>query len=185
MIENNGTLEITNGNLSSTALYGTINNNSGGLLVINGVNISGKNRSAIYNDGGSVIISDGYITSTATGKPTVASLGRAAIQNINGGNVTITGGTIVGETQQAISNEGTLTIGTPSDGIDTTQPTIIGQTYGVVTIDTFNYYDGTIKGITDAISGTITNQEQNTQIVVGSDVIDGKTYITNHLEENN
>ena len=185
MIENNGTLEITNGNLGSTALYGTINNNSGGLLVINGVNISGKNRSAIYNDGGSVIISDGYITSTATGKPTLASLGRAAIQNINGGNVTITGGTIVGETQQAISNEGTLTIGTPSDGIDTTQPTIIGQTYGVVTIDTFNYYDGTIKGITDAISGTITNQEQNTQIVVGSDVIDGKTYITNHLEENN
>ena len=112
-------------------------------------------------------------------------MGRAAIQNINGGNVTITGGTIVGETQQAISNEGTLTIGTPSDGIDTTQPTIIGQTYGVVTIDTFNYYDGTIKGITDAISGTITDQEQNTQIVVGSDVIDGKTYITNHLEENN
>ncbi len=185
MIENNGTLEITNGNLGSTALYGTINNNVGGLLVINGVNISGKNRSAIYNDGGSVIISDGYITSTATGKPTLASLGRAAIQNINGGNVTITGGTIVGETQQAISNEGTLTIGTPSDGIDTTQPTIIGETYGVVTIDTFNYYDGTIKGVTDAISGTITNQEQNTQIVVGSDVIDGKTYITNHLEENN
>lgn len=185
MIENNGTLEITNGNLGSTALYGTINNNSGGLLVINGVNISGKNRSAIYNDGGSVIISDGYITSTATGKQNLTALSRAAIQNINGGNVTITGGTIVGETQQAISNEGTLTIGTPSDGIDTTQPTIIGQTYGVVTIDTFNYYDGTIKGITDAISGTITNQEQNTQIVVGSDVIDGKTYITNHLEENN
>lgn len=181
MIENNGTLEITNGNLGSTALYGTINNNSGGLLVINGVNISGKNRSAIYNDGGSVIISDGYITSTATGKQNLTALSRAAIQNINGGNVTITGGTIVGETQQAISNEGTLTIGTPSDGIDTTQPTIIGQTYGVVTIDTFNYYDGTIKGITDAISGTITNQEQNTQIVVGSDVIDGKTYITNHL----
>ena len=167
MIENNGTLEITNGNLGSTALYGTINNNSGGLLVINGVNISGKNRSAIYNDGGSVIISDGYITSTATGKQNLTALSRAAIQNINGGNVTITGGTIVGETQQAISNEGTLTIGTPSDGIDTT------------------YYDGTIKGITDAISGTITNQEQNTQIVVGSDVIDGKTYITNHLEDNN
>ena len=185
MIENNGTLEITNGNLGSTALYGTINNNSGGLLVINGVNISGKNRSAIYNDGGSVIISDGYITSTATGKQNLTALSRAAIQNINGGNVTITGGTIVGETQQAISNEGTLTIGTPSDGIDTTQPTIIGQTYGVITIDTFNYYDGTIKGITDAISGTITNQEQNTQIVVGSDVIDGKTYITNHLEDNN
>ena len=185
MIENNGTLEITNGNLGSTALYGTINNNSGGLLVINGVNISGKNRSAIYNDGGSVIISDGYITSTATGKQNLTALSRAAIQNINGGNVTITGGTIVGETQQAISNEGTLTIGTPSDGIDTTQPTIIGQTYGVVTIDTFNYYDGTIKGITDAISGTITNQEQNTQIVVGSDIIDGKTYITNYLEENN
>ena len=185
IIANNGTLEISNGSINSNAFVGTIDNYTGGVLNISGGNISGKNRSAIYNDGGTVVISDGYISSSAEGKYQGNTLNRGTIQNINGGSLTITGGTIVGEVQQAISNEATLTIGTPSDGIDTTQPTIIGQTYGVVTIDTFNYYDGTIKGITDAISGTITNQEQNTQIVVGSDVIDGKTYITNHLEENN
>lgn len=181
IIDNYGTLEISNGSINSNAFVGTLNNYTGGLLNISGGNISGKNRSAIYNDGGTVVISDGHISSSAEGKYQGNALSRGTIQNINGGSLTITGGTIVGEVQHAISNEATLTIGTPSDGIDTTQPTIIGKTYGVETIDTFNFYDGTIKGITDAISGTITDQEQNTQIVTGSEVIDGNTYVTNHL----
>ena len=66
--------------------------------------------------------------------------------------------------------------------INTSTPTIIGETYGLKSSGTLNFYDGIIKGITDGISGTITNQEVNTQIKNGTEVINGKTYKMQYLE---
>ena len=58
----------------------------------------------------------------------------------------------------------------------------MGKTYGIKNNYTFNFYDGIIKGKTDAITGTITNQEIDTQIINGTEVIDGVTYKTIHLQ---
>ena len=103
--------------------------------------------------------------------------------NGNLGYVTIKGGTIVGNVQQAISNAGTLKVGINGDGnINISDPVIMGETYGIVNTGTFKFYDGIIKGITDAISGSITEQELNSQIVDDTEIIDGKTYKVEYLE---
>ena len=76
-----------------------------------------------------------------------------------------------------------MNLGTQGDGIiDTSSPVIMGKTYGIKNTLNFKFYDGIIKGKTDAISGTITNRETNTQIVNGTEQIDGSTYNTMYLE---
>lgn len=182
IIENNGTVSIINGTLSSTAETAPINNNAGATLKISGGNILATERSAIYNNKGIVEISGGYLSSSAVGKPVSATLERGTVHNLQNGSVTITGGTIVGINQQAVSNEGTLTIGTKGDGINNTSPDITGKTYGVSSIGTFNFYDGIIRGITDSILGTITEQEANSQIINNTEEKDGTTYYATYLE---
>ncbi len=182
VITNNGTLTILNGNVSSTLETGTINNNAGGTLKIRGGTFTGTQRAAVYNVKGTVEISGGYFSSSAEGKPSNSALERATIQNLQNGKVTITGGTIVSTVQQAISNEATLTIGTQDGSINAASPVIIGQTYGIVSNNTFNFFDGIVKGIDDPISGTITQKETNSQEVDGTEVISGQTYNTKHLE---
>ena len=183
VITNNGTVSISNGSIYSNASTAAINNNGGGTLKISGGNITATSRAAVYNIANGIVeISGGYLTSSATGTPSGATLARATVQNLAGGTVTITGGTIVQTKQQAVTNGGTLIIGTPSDGINTTSPDIRGESYGVDNQGTFRYYDGVIKGKTNAITGTITDQEQNTTIVSGTEVIDGKTYVTVKLQ---
>ena len=83
-----------------------------------------------------------------------------------------------------VSNKGILTLGEKQDGnISNTSPIVIGKAnYGLKTSGTFNFYDGIIKGISDAISGSIADQEPNTQIINGTETIDGQTYKTVHLE---
>lgn len=183
VITNNGTLTITNGIVTSVIETGTINNNTNGFLRINGATIIGIHRSAIYNSGGTVEILDGYLVSDASGVPTASTLERGTVFNLNGGTVIITGGTIIGNAKQAISNDrSTLIIGTAGDGINTSSPEIRGKTCGISNIGTLKYYDGIIKGITGTIEGTITEKEENTSIVEGSEVIDDETYITNYLQ---
>ena len=183
VITNNGTLTILNGTISSNVETGTINNNSGATLKIRGGTITGEQRSAVYNVAGIVEISGGYLSSAAIGTPTSdATLERATVQNLKGGRVTITGGTIIGTVQQAISNEATLIIGTQDGSINATSPEIIGKTVGIANIKTFRFYDGIIKGIDDSISGTITQEEANSQEVDGTEVISGQTYKTKCLE---
>lgn len=182
VITNNGTLTILNGNVSSTLATGTINNNAGGTLKIRGGTFTGTQRAAVYNVKGTVEISGGYFSSSAEGKPSNSALERATIQNLQNGKVTITGGTIVSTVQQAISNEATLTIGTQDGSINAASPVIIGQTYGIVSNNTLNFFDGIVKGIDDPISGTITQKETNSQEVDGTEVISGQTYNTKHLE---
>ena len=184
VIDNKGTITISNGTLTSSGAT-IIDNQSGGKVVLTGGRlIATGSKQAVYNYGGGTveISGDVYITSKTSGTPQGGALGRATVQNLANGTMTITGGTIVGEVQQAVSNEGTLTLGTKDGNISTSTPVIIGETYGLRNLGTFNFYDGIIKGITDAYSGTLNDQETNSQEVTDSEIISGKTYITKYLE---
>lgn len=142
----NSTENVTiNSNSSKTA---AINNFKNGNLKLENISIiSTGERQAIYNYGGVLEISgNSYLSSSTKDKQENYTLDRGTIQNIENGTVIITGGTIVSKTQQAISNEGTLILGTKDGNINKTTPTVIGTTYGIKTIGTFKFYDGIIKG---------------------------------------
>ena len=143
-----GTLELTNGTVTSNKASGMINVNSGGTLRVNTgatLRMSGT-RQAIYVNGGTAYILDGTISNKEQ---------RGAIHNLGGGTVVITGGTISSDNLYAVHNEnGTLIIGEKDGVIDTTKPLIQGKTYGVAALSTFKFYDGIIKGQTAAVGKT-------------------------------
>ena len=189
VIENNGKIEIVSGKITSDAATATINNNNQGNLIVSGGTIEATgDRQAIYNNrGGTVeITGNAYLVSSSYGTPVSVDvrLTRGTVQNLTGGTVYITGGTIINSVQQAISNEGTMTIGAKDGNINTSSPNIRGETSCIESLGTLNYYDGILKGITGVISGTISDQETNTQIVDTTEVIDGKTYLVEYLEQN-
>ena len=184
VIDNRGTLSISNGKISSTAPFGTIDNKDNGVLKISGgIIIHGDNRPAVYNEKGTVEISGGYFSSTAVGRADNVNLERGTVQNRTNGVMTITGGTIVGMTQTGLANEGILTLGVKQDGINNGDLEIIGKTYGVLSVGTLKIYDGIIKGVTEAISGQVSEIEDNSQITTTSEVIDGYTYEVKYLSE--
>ena len=82
VIENSGTLLITNGTLSSTQATGAINNLENAVLRITDGNYSATQRAVIYNTNGTVEISGGTFTSNATGNPDHTNVPRATIQNV-------------------------------------------------------------------------------------------------------
>ena len=184
VFENNGNLTIINGTITSNADVGTINNNAGRLTISNGARIVATGtRQAVYINAGVVeITGTAYLSSQTFGTPTTSTMERGTIQCLADGTLIITGGTIIGDKQQAISNEGNLTIGTKDGNINSQTPILIGAINGIRTSGTFNFYDGIIKGKTDAIDGTITEQETNSQVVNGTETISGSTYNTAHLE---
>ena len=183
VIENSGTLLITNGTLSSTQEFGTINNLEGAVLRITDGNYSATQRAVIYNTNGTVEISGGTFTSNATGNPNNTNVPRATIQNVGtNGTITITGGTIIGTTQHAISGDGPIIIGIKDSNISSTSPVIRGKQYGVWASGTLDFYDGAIKGVADPIYGTITDTEANSTQVTGTETIGSDTYKTLHLE---
>ena len=185
VIENKGTVEVINGKISSNADTAAINNNGDSHLILNGCQVlSTGTRQAVYNLSGGVveILPNTYLSATATGSyPATSSLERATLQNLSGGIVRIIGGTIVGVKQQAISNDGDLTIGIDDGNVGSSSPIIRGATYGIKSLGTINFYDGTIQGINGAISGSFTNLDANSQITDGTAIVDGKTYLTNYL----
>ncbi len=182
IIESDGTVTISNGTFNSTANQAILNN-EGGTMYITGGNFSATARQVLYvtADGTVTISGNPFMTSNTSGKPSNSNMERATIQVI-AGSVTITGGTIIGTVQQAISNEGTVTIGNKDGNISTTDPVIRGEKDAIKSTGTLNYYDGIIKGKTNLINGTTSDLETGTSIVTGSEVIDNKTYITGHLE---
>ena len=176
LITNLGTLTITNGTVTSDADYATINQNGGSLTVSANI-ISTGTRSAIYAIGGTTRIVDGaYLSSTTTGTPSGSSnLGRGTLHCINNCTAIITGGTIIGVHQQAVSSQGDVTIGTKDGNVNNSKPIIRGETYGIVNKKYVRFYDGTVYGINGGISGNITDLE--TSIGTGQEIIDGKIYI--------
>ena len=99
------------------------------------------------------------------------------------GTAIITGGTIIGVNQQAVSNESTLIVGTKDGNINAGTPVIIGNTYGIKNIKTFSFYDGIVKGKTGAIDGTITATEDNSTQVDTEETIDTVLYQVTYLME--
>ena len=183
VIENSGTLLITNGTLSSTQATGAINNLKNAVLRITDGNYSATQRAVIYNTDGTVEISGGTFTSNATGNPDNTNVPRSTIQNVGtNGTITITGGTIIGTTQHAISGDGPIIIGIKDSNISSTSPVIRGKQYGVWASGTLDFYDGAIKGVADPIYGTITDTEANSTQVTGTETIGSDTYKTLHLE---
>lgn len=190
VITNNGTLEVKNGTLTSDAGSGMINNNSKGKLTVSsGILKATGTRQAIYNDGGTLYILDGaYVESSAEE--------RATIQNKNDGKAYIKGGTIVSNNLYAIYNEkGTLNIGVKDDVYDKTTPVVQGKTYGVVANNTYNVYDGIIKGgiyhvgktsntgntptvSNDTNETKVTGIEEDSEKLLDSENISGTTYKT-------
>ena len=187
VITNNGTITISNGVVESDAEFATINNNTDAILIIKGGKIlSTGTRSSVYNYGGVVEIKENaYLKSTTTGKVDNIAIERGTITNVRDGILIITGGTIIGENQHAISNDSMLTIGIANDGnVNTTSPIIIGKTSGVKNTGIFNFYDGIIKGVTDSINGIITNMEMNCTRFDSTEIIDETTYKTVYLQSN-
>lgn len=189
VITNKGKITITNGTIKQTYAYAAINNEEDGEIIMTGGSIlSTGERACIYNKGNSKasISGDAYLSSNTSGQFTEKNvvIYRGTIMNLPGTTeTTITGGTIINTNGDGISNASVLTIGIKGDGtINNSSPTIIGKTYGIKNLNTFNFYDGIIKGITDTIDGIITEQEDSTILVNGTEEIDGSTYKTVYLE---
>jgi len=181
IIENSATMRIINGTITTHGNAAAINNNSGGHVTIDGSTITATGqRQAIFNLANATVVITGNanLTSEASGAAQNSNLERATIQNLTGGTVYIYSGTITNTNKQAISNEGTLVIGTKDGTINNNNPIIQGESYGVVNSSVLNFYDGKIRGITDAVSGSISDQQA--AIVNSTETISGKTYKVNY-----
>lgn len=169
LLYNKGTLRIISGTFScGNDGVATLENNSGAYLYIDGGLIENTNdRSAIYNMG-SVEITGGTLTSTATERGVVqnATTNNASIimtggtviqyvsstlgalhNGVSGSSITITGGTVT-SAGNAIKNVNgtTLTVGTQDGLYDATSPVIQGDLYGITSTVDYSIYDGIIKG---------------------------------------
>lgn len=168
----NGTLTIKSGTFTcATNRLATVENNAGQHLYIEGGTIkntlsTSNGRSAIYNDG-IVHINGGNLSSVAPARAVVqnansgASLimsggtvtqlsnsSEGAIKVIKGTTATITGGTIISnsDNSSAIYNVGTLVIGTQNGVYNVESPVIQGKKYGIESSVLYSLYDGIIKG---------------------------------------
>ena len=163
VIENKGDLTIISGTIRSTASTGAINAQAGSVTITGGNIIAAGNRQALYITGGTATISgNAYLSSATDGA--YNGMDRSTVQVV-AGTLYITGGTIEASKQHAVGNAGTLIIGVKDGTIDTSLPMISGKINGVKNTGTFNFYDGTIKGMTSAINGTVTEIEDNSTII--------------------
>ena len=187
VVENKGTCLMVSGTIKTNGNAGAINNNTGADFTISGGSIIATgDRQAIYNFGNVLITGDAYLSSRASGlaQQQYTTLERATVQNLPGATTTITGGVVVSEEQQAISNDGTLIMGTKDGNINSSSPVIIGKTIGIDNLGTYNFYDGVVKGMTGTISGNVSDIEDNSHRVTSTEVIDGTTYYTEYIEAN-
>ena len=186
IIKNYGTIQISDGTILQSATYAAIDVMEDGKLIMTGGTILSTNgKAAIYNqDNGIVDISgNAYLSSNSSG--IVEGIERATIQIMSNANsTTITGGTIINTAGLAVSNNGYLTLGIQDDGIiSASQPLLIGETNGLSNLNTFNFYDGIIKGKTGTIVGTVTDLESNTHLSGGTELVDG--YYVEYLIDDN
>lgn len=178
VIVNDGTIHITNGTIHSTASQGAVHNHSTGKVYMSGgtISVTSSAKQAIYNEGGRVEISGGTMISDS-------SQNRPCVHNLSNGTMIITGGTITSNRQYGVQNEsGTLTIGV-KDGNPANTPVITGKTYGVNSSVNFNYYDGLIKGVTNAFNDEtlIADTETTMTMIRATERIDGANYKTVQL----
>ena len=136
-----GSITIDGGNIINSSNE-CILNNGAGLITINNVNMQGQ-TGVKNNSTGNVIIYEGTINTVFR-----------SMYNTSSGSMYIRGGDFK-SLERAICNEGTgtLEIGTPMGGADSTNPYIIGATYGVYSEGGFGFYDGILRGKIAAMYG--------------------------------
>lgn len=176
---NYGTIKMISGTLSTDAsTNGAVNNYAGATFKITGGSIiSTGGRQTIYNYGGTTEISGtAYLRSTTNQ--------RATVTNEVSGTVTITGGTIISTGTAAVNNNAsTLTIGVEDGTSDITTPVLQGNTYGVTSNVSFDFYDGILKGKTNAVNDVTKLRDKEVGYVIANatETIDGVVYKTLYL----
>jgi len=156
IIDNNGTIIINGGTVSSNSanIYGIKNN--GGTVIINNGNVTPRGE-AILNDsgssgkGGNVIMYGG----------TVHSLSGRAISNNKGSSLTISGGTVSSSFSETINNPGgsikisggTVTGGSSSHAISNSGGGNVTMTGGTVSLTNIS---GNYAAINNDSGGTLT-----------------------------
>ena len=179
-ITNKGTAKLISGTVTSnSATASAINNDPGGTFTMTGGSViaTGK-RQAIYNDGGTVTISGmAYLSSKAVVENNNK---RGTVQNLANGTLYILGGTIESFATNGVgfNNLGTASIGIKDGSINSSSPIVKGAATGVNNTGTLNFYDGILKGTTNTVNGTISDEEDNSVEVNNTEIIDGVTYHT-------
>ena len=175
IFENRGTIKISNGYLTSSTTQGAINVYSSAKLIMDGGSIVATGtKQAIYVNGGTA-----YLTNVASD--------RSAVHCINGGTLTITGGTIITPNYFGVKTENTckLTIGVKDDVSQHNTPVIQGDQYGIYNGSSVNvkFYDGIAKGTTRGVYAENKVGKKETGYVVrkSSEMIDGVQYATYYL----
>ena len=176
VIENSGDLTINNGNFESSTSRGIINNNAGNLLINGGNYDASGDRQVLYITGGTVTIDgNAYMISLTTGTASGTTMERGTVQNISG-TLIIKSATIIGDKQQAVSNEGTLVIGVDDGTIDTNSISLIGNECGVKSSVAFDFFDGASKGRLGDIIGTVIDHNDNTEVVHDHETYQGENF---------
>ena len=174
-----GLVSIINSNVA-----GGIDNISTGSIEIEGTNFgsvanhsSGKvdiKSSTVYNvsNGSGIIniydtkvnnnVSNGGTLNFYSGTITSSNVGVSNYRTFN-----LISGTITSTSNNAISNSGTINIGTKDGNVSTEMPVITGKTYGVSNENSgkVNFYDGIVSGESGAFYGTINEVEPGYKIV--------------------
>ncbi len=179
-----GDITIKGGNISTTttstysSAYGIRNEGTGNIIMEGGnitaniastYNTSTSNKSyGIYNmEDVDITIHGGSISSSST------SCYSYGIYNKGNGNITIEEGeissTTTGDSSEAYgicndTSESIVIIGQKDGSVDNEKVKITGTKYGV--FGTIKYYDGTIKGGTEAIVGTVEDSEDGYDILL-------------------
>ena len=130
-----------------------------------------SNQKGIYNNstlkmtGGTVEVQEPNYTALECGGGT-ATIEGGTIKYNNTGNTNYNTAAII-----ITTNTATLTLGKEDGNVSTTNPEIIGSTYGISNEGNgqFNFYDGIVKGILTAISGNITRVEDKYTLVGGTE----------------
>ena len=188
---NGGTVESKTSNVMSTSRWC-----GGQYITINGGEVIGANN-GIYQEayaGADITITGGTIRGTNNGLNIVAgsiNMTGGTVESTSGNGIatqvgtTITGGLVKGATNGLYATS-TTTIGVNDNVIKQEAdggPVFIGGTYGLYLDNgTTYYYDGALKGKTDAYYGEIYSIPENSDIKVENKTIDGEEYIVDTLE---
>ena len=188
LAQERGTLTINGGEFNSNigiTLGGNLSTINGGNIyttvtiygegIINGGTIETTDRVSLSSGNGytTITINGGYIHSSG-----YYAVGFRNVLNVKGG-------TIVSDATTAVYTEGgTLTLGTKDGTIENPhKPVIIGKTYGVYLANNqpLKFYDGIMKGQTDAFYGVINEFETDTIITYDEETDDDITLHTAYL----
>jgi len=197
-----GTINISGGTIGGTPVRAIANSSTGTINISGNPLITGQDSGVQNNGTGTITVTGGTITGNSgdgvgirnssnsiinvSGSNTVITGAIDGIRVTSVGTVNVTGGTIVGQSRYGAYNSstGTISIGSTEEALSITNPSVQGNTYGLlVGSGTAYFYNGIIKGQTAGINGTIPDENIRTgySIVTGTEPIEEITYNTAYL----